>query len=42
VHVGLAGPGTRTVRTLWLEGDRLAVRRASVRAALSLLREHLA
>jgi nicotinamide-nucleotide amidase len=42
VHVGLAGPGIRTVRTLRLDGDRTAVRLASVRAALDLLGEHLA
>jgi nicotinamide-nucleotide amidase len=59
VHVGLAGPGTRTpplsgepptrgeasfvtVRTLALGGDRDLIRTESVRAAFSLLGEHLA
>ncbi|MDQ0382360.1 CinA family protein [Amycolatopsis thermophila] len=42
VHIGLAGPGDRDVRTHWFEGDRAAVRRASVGAALDLLGEHLA
>jgi nicotinamide-nucleotide amidase len=37
VHIGLAGPGIRDVRTHWFEGDRAAVRTESVRAALSLL-----
>ncbi|WP_425546383.1 CinA family protein [Amycolatopsis minnesotensis] len=41
VHVGLAGPEVRTVRTHWFEGDRAQVRMASVRAALELLQEHL-
>ncbi|OXM71988.1 CinA family protein [Amycolatopsis thermalba] len=41
VHIGLAGPGGRDVRTHWFEGDRAAVRRASVTAALDLLGEHL-
>nr|WP_254126560.1 CinA family protein [Amycolatopsis sp. CA-230715] len=41
VHIGLAGPEVRTVRTHWFEGDRAQVRAASVRAALELLREHL-
>lgn len=42
VHIGLAGPGVRDVRTHWFEGDRGSVRTESVRAALLLLREHLA
>ncbi|MFL6145238.1 MAG: CinA family protein [Labedaea sp.] len=37
VHVGLAGAGGTTVRTLALTGDRHAVRAASVAAALELL-----
>lgn len=41
VHIGLAGPQVRTVRTHWFEGDRAQVRAASVRAALELLQEHL-
>ncbi|WP_431921890.1 CinA family protein [Amycolatopsis tucumanensis] len=41
VHIGLAGPAGRDVRTHWFEGDRAAVRRASVTAALDLLGEHL-
>ncbi|MEU0788633.1 CinA family protein [Amycolatopsis sp. NPDC005961] len=49
VYVGLAGPGTRpprgasfvTVRTLALRGDREMIRTESVRAAFSLLGEHL-
>ncbi|TNC22676.1 nicotinamide-nucleotide amidohydrolase family protein [Amycolatopsis alkalitolerans] len=42
VHAGLAGPGVREVKTSWFEGDRAAVRTEAVRAALDLLREHLA
>ncbi|MET8847301.1 CinA family protein [Amycolatopsis sp. NPDC004625] len=42
VHVGLAGPGTRTVRTLALTGDRDLIRTRSVLAAFALLGEHLA
>jgi nicotinamide-nucleotide amidase len=42
VHVGLDGPGTRTVRTLDLSGDRDMIRTESVRAAFALLGEHLA
>ncbi|WP_156960492.1 CinA family protein [Amycolatopsis taiwanensis] len=42
VHIGLAGPGVRQVRTHRFEGDRAAVRTASVRAALELLRQSLA
>jgi nicotinamide-nucleotide amidase len=42
VHVGLAGPGTRTVRTLALSGDRDLIRTESVRVAFALLGEHLA
>lgn len=41
VHVGLAGPGTRTVRTLGLTGDRDLIRTESVLAAFALLGEHL-
>lgn len=41
VHIGLAGPGVRQVRTHRFEGDRAAVRTASVRAALELLRQSL-
>jgi len=42
VHIGLAGPAGTDVRTHRFEGDRTAVRRASVEAALALLAEHLA
>jgi nicotinamide-nucleotide amidase len=42
VHVGLDGPGTRTVRTLALSGDRDMIRSESVQAAFALLGEHLA
>lgn len=42
VHVGLAGPETRTVRTLDLSGDRDLIRTRSVLAAFALLGEHLA
>lgn len=42
VHIGLAGPGVRQVRTHRFEGDRAAVRTASVHAALELLRQSLA
>ncbi|MFJ8915760.1 CinA family protein [Amycolatopsis sp. NPDC102389] len=42
VHVGLAGPGTLTVRTLDLSGDRAAVRAGAVSGAFALLGEHLA
>ncbi|MFD8498672.1 CinA family protein [Amycolatopsis sp. NPDC059657] len=41
VYVGLAGP-VNLVRELRLNGDRSAIRVASVRAALDLLGEHLA
>lgn len=41
VHIGLAGPGVREVRTHRFEGDRAAVRTSSVRAALELLRQSL-
>lgn len=41
VHVGLAGPGGQVVRSLALAGDRAAVRRGAVTAALALLAEHL-
>jgi nicotinamide-nucleotide amidase len=41
VHIGLAGPGVREVRTHRFEGDRAAVRTASVGAALTLLRQSL-
>ena len=41
VHVGIAGPGSRGVRTHWFEGDRASVRTKSVRAAFHLLTEHL-
>ncbi|GAB3477379.1 CinA family protein [Amycolatopsis cihanbeyliensis] len=40
-HVGLAGQGVRTTRTLRLSGDRTSIRVASAAAALDLLREHL-
>lgn len=41
VHVAVAGPGGRSaVRSLRLAGDRDAVRRATVTAALALLGEH--
>jgi nicotinamide-nucleotide amidase len=42
VHVGLAGPGIRTVRTVGLSGDRDLIRTQSVLAAFALLGEHLA
>jgi nicotinamide-nucleotide amidase len=42
VHVGVAGPGVAEVRTLRFEGNRNAVRLASVREAFDLLGEHLA
>ncbi len=41
VYVGLAGPGTRTVRTLELTGDRDMIRTESVCAAFALLGDHL-
>lgn len=41
VHVGLAGPDHPVVRTFTLSGDRHAVRAASARAALDLLRTAL-
>ncbi|HLU34075.1 MAG TPA: CinA family protein [Natronosporangium sp.] len=41
VYVGLAGPGGRAVRSFALPGDRPAIRRGSVRAALALLADHL-
>jgi len=41
VYIGVAGPGCRDVRTVRFDGDRDAVRRASVTAALDLLGEHL-
>lgn len=41
VHLGLAGEGARTTRTLHLPGDREAVRAAAVAAALDLLAERL-
>ncbi|GAA4546849.1 CinA family protein [Amycolatopsis samaneae] len=41
VYVGLAGRGTRTVRTLALDGGRERIRAEAVRAAFALLGEHL-
>lgn len=41
VHLGLAGPGTRVVRTVHLSGDRENVRTGAVEEALRLLREHI-
>jgi len=41
VHVGLAGPGVLTVRTLDLSGDRASVRAGAVEGAFALLGEHL-
>ncbi|HET6501843.1 MAG TPA: CinA family protein [Amycolatopsis sp.] len=41
VHIALAGAGVRLVRSHRFEGDRGAVRAASVRAALELLRSRL-
>jgi nicotinamide-nucleotide amidase len=42
VHIGLAGPtGEPVVRSLALDGDREEIRRASVEAALCLLRDSL-
>lgn len=37
VYVGLAGPGSGTVRELMLSGDRAAIRAGTVAAALDLL-----
>ncbi|MBK1788607.1 CinA family protein [Prauserella cavernicola] len=42
VFVAVAGAGVRTTRTLRIDGDREAVRRASVTGALGLLGEQLA
>lgn len=42
VYVGLAGPGGGEVRRVSLDGDRVRIRDASVRAALGLLAERLA
>jgi nicotinamide-nucleotide amidase len=39
VHVGLAGPGGTDSVALHLDGDRLAVRRGTCRAALEALLE---
>lgn len=41
VHLGLAGDGLATTRTLELQGERGAVRRGSILSALDLLGEHL-
>ncbi|WP_024874644.1 CinA family protein [Saccharomonospora piscinae] len=41
VHVALAGAGLAQGRTHHIAGDRAAVRRGAVEAALRLLREHL-
>jgi len=41
VFVAVSGPGVEEVRELHLEGDRPAIRVATVRAALSLLLERL-
>jgi nicotinamide-nucleotide amidase len=41
VFIGLAGPGVAVVREFAFEGDRAAVRAASVAAALDLLGEQL-
>ncbi|MDV6012163.1 CinA family protein [Haloechinothrix sp. LS1_15] len=41
VHLAVAGPGVRAVRTLRSAADRAGVRAASVAAAVELLREHL-
>lgn len=41
VHLGVAGDGGATVRTLELSGDRSVVRTDSIRSALDLLGEHL-
>ncbi|MTD54130.1 CinA family protein [Amycolatopsis pithecellobii] len=42
VHIGLSGAGVREVRTWRFADDRAGIRTESVRAALGLLREHLA
>ncbi|MDT8914837.1 CinA family protein [Amycolatopsis sp. PS_44_ISF1] len=41
VHLGLSGPTGTTVRSLGFDGDRDAVRTASVSAAFTLLEEQL-
>ena len=41
VYVGIAGPATADVRQLTLAGDRAAIRRGSVTAALALLTDAL-
>ena len=41
VHVGVAVPGRVAAEELHLEGDRTAIREASVAAALALLRRSL-
>ncbi|MFD9894361.1 CinA family protein [Amycolatopsis sp. NPDC059027] len=41
VYVALAGRGTRTVRTLGLDGGRERIRTEAVRAVFALLGEHL-
>lgn len=41
VFAGIAGPGGGEVRRLVLDGDRPAIRAASVRAALAMLAERL-
>ena len=41
VYVGLAGPDGNAVRALHLDGDRAAIRAATVAAALALLAERL-
>jgi nicotinamide-nucleotide amidase len=41
VHLALAGPGTNAVHAIREDGDRHAVRRAAVHAALALLAAHL-
>ena len=41
VFAGLAGPGGGEVRSLRLDGDRVRIREASVRAALEMLADRL-
>lgn len=42
VHLGVAGPGVTTSRTLQLPGERSEIRANTVRAAIELLLEHVA
>lgn len=42
VHIGLAGPGVVTSRTLHLPGERSQIREGAVRAAIELLLDYVA